>query len=232
MEIEHESVRGPRQEQLLRELIAEQARDMVQDARGRISRDSRLVSQQEGFAVTEGLLKDDGCYQTGASTTKASTTKAIRRPLGIPHIVDPAEQEIKRLTLEAIEGLAEQPVNCVMCGKRLRGDAKEPRVTVVQHSGEGQNRAAVYCTECFAKSIVALPTEQTEAEWLEGRSELEKQVWHLWANERLKYWQIVARLANQYQRLNQQKVGRIVREIKAAMLKSRRATRRCSPYIQ
>jgi hypothetical protein len=114
-----------------------------------------------------------------------------------------------RRCMEAIDGLALQPANCISCGCFIRDDFAEKRVTIIEHTGPDENHAVVFCIPCFTR--LGIPIRRPDP--MQGLNELDRKVWSLY-RKGMTQKQIAFSLSTPYRHLTQPKVSRIISKLR------------------
>lgn len=129
---------------------------------------------------------------------------------------DPDLAEYHKKCIEAVEGFAEVPANCMVCGTFLRGNTNESRVTILLHSDS--DVAVVYCWPCFGEKNT-LPLKDPQA-WQSKVTDLHVAVWG--RHQAGETQEAIAKaLTNGNQALTQSKVSRLLADIRRARLDGR-----------
>ncbi len=126
---------------------------------------------------------------------------------------DPQLKAYHQQILEAIDGFADVTANCEACGHFFKGGFKEPRVTVLRHSGENENQAEVFCIECYGKSA-------PRASWRDGLTKMHLRVWDMFADE-ITQKDIAEKLSAEGNPISQSTVSRLIKEVRAAQKATR-----------
>lgn len=109
---------------------------------------------------------------------------------------------------EAVDGLACVAATCDICGHIfVEGNFQEPRVTVLEHLGENENRATVYCGGCYNKP------ESAQQSWRDGLSELHFKAWDLYAAG-MNQAEIAEQISKDGQSVSQSTVSRLLKQVK------------------
>jgi len=195
----------------------------------RISRSKRLVSYKPEYVQHQpGNLNSDGTFRrsvaldwdgrktgSGPNPQQGPNPKKdyLLAPIADGAQSDPDLAEYHKKCIEAVQGFAEVPANCVVCGLFLRGNTKERRVTILLHSEKDE--AAVYCWSCFNEENT-LPLKDPQ-DWQSRVTDLHVAVWD--RHQTGETQQAIAKaLTNSNQTLTQSKVSRLLAEIRKVRL--------------
>lgn len=193
----------------------------------RVSRSKREVSYKPEFSQHQpGNQNSDGTFRRSAARNwderKTGSSRNpqqgpdpdkdyLRVPIAQGTEQDPDLTAYYRKCIAAIEGFAEVPANCTVCGVFLRGDTKENRVTILLHSEK--DTVVVYCWPCF-KEKNTLPLKAAQ-DWQSKVTDLHIAVWDRYQAGETQQ-EIATLLSNGNRTLTQSKVSRMLAEIREA----------------
>jgi hypothetical protein len=184
------------------------------------SRNNRLVTynprweqHQPGYVGSDRTYRRSRLTDWDARGTDGNTEKVKYERVALnsnPSSADFELQAYYRHCLEAIDGFALQPASCMSCGRLLRADFHQKRITVIDHRGIDENNVVVFCVPCFAVFGISL---RRDGDPLYKLSELERRVWKLY-NDGWTQKQIAFSLSTPHRHLTQPKVSRILSKIR------------------
>jgi len=194
------------------ELAAYDAGKPLPPESSRISRSNRLTTYSPKVAEHQpDSVNGDGTFHVKAAE---DTDSQLRVPLPA-NGVDEELRAYYRTCLESLDAFASVAANCVLCGKHLKGDTNESRVTILLHEAKDNDSCRTFCKPCYDGLELKLDTPSDE--FWKNMDQQSLDIWTYYC-ENLPQAEIAKRLG-----VNQSTVSRVVARIQTGLKQARNA---------